>query len=64
MLGNESGSVEALVLLHLGSNAMLIDNSIMNACGVKLDWGAERLSFGRDSNITIPAIHTEKPIRS
>ena len=47
MLGNESGSVEALVLPHLGPNAMLIDNSIMNVFGVKLDWGAERLSFGR-----------------
>ena len=61
-LGNKSLPVEALVLPHLGSDAMLIDNSTIKVFGVKLDWAAERLSF-RDSSITIPAIHT-KIIRS
>ena len=42
---------------------MLIDNSIMKALGAKLDWAAERLSF-EDSNITIPATHMRRPIRS
>ena len=44
-LGTKSLPVEALVLPHLGPDAMLIDNSIIKAFGVKLDWAAERLSF-------------------
>ena len=62
-LGNKSLPVEALVLPHLGPDAMLIDNSIMKAFGAKLDWAAERLSF-KDSNITIPATHMRRPIKS
>ena len=42
---------------------MPADNRIMKALGAKLDRAAERLSF-KDSNITIPATHTRKPIRS
>ena len=55
--------VEALVLPHLGPDAMLLDNSIMKAFGAKLDWAAERLSF-QNNNITIPATHMKKLIRS
>ena len=62
-LSNEYLLVEALVSPHLGPDAMLIDNSIMKAFGAKLDWAAERLSF-QDTNITIPATHTRRPIRS
>ena len=62
-LGNKSLPVEALALPLLGLKAMLIDNSIMKAFEAKLDWAAERLFF-KDSNITIPAIHTRQPIRS
>ena len=62
-LGNKSLQVEALVLLQLGPDAMLIDNSTMKAFGAKLIWAAERLS-SKDSDITIPAIHTKKKIRS
>ena len=62
-LGNKYLPVEALVLFHLGPDAMLIDNSIMKAFEAKLDWAAERLSF-KDSNITIPATHMRRPIRS
>ena len=36
-LGNKYLPVEALVLPHLGPDAMLIDNSIMKAFGAKLD---------------------------
>ena len=36
-LGNKYFPVEALVLPHLGPDAMLIDNSIMKAFGSKLD---------------------------
>ena len=63
ILGNESLPVVALVLPHLGPDAMLIDNSVMKAFGAKLDWAAERLSF-QDSNITIPVIHMRRPIKS
>ena len=42
---------------------MLIDNSIMKAFGTKLDLGDERLSF-QDSNVTIPATHIRRPIKS
>ena len=35
----------------------------MKAFGAKLDWAAERVSF-KDSNITIPATHMRRPIRS
>ena len=62
-LGNEYLPVEALVLLHLVPDAMLIGNSIMKAYGAKLDWAAERFSF-KYSNITIPATHTRESIRS
>ena len=63
-LGNKYLPVEALVLPHLGPDAMLIDNSIMKkAFGAKLDWAAERLSF-RDSNIPIPATHMRRSIQS
>ena len=62
-LGNKSLPVEALVLPHLGPDAMLIDNSIMKAFGAKLDWAAERLSL-KGSNITVPAIHMRRPIKS
>ena len=63
-LGNKSLPVESLVLPHLSAEAMLIDDSIMKEVfGAKLDWAAERLSFS-DSNVTVPAIHTRKPIRS
>ena len=41
---------------------MLIDKIIMKAFGAKMDWAAERLLF-KDSNITIPATHTRRPIR-
>ena len=62
-LGNKYLPVEALVLPHLGLDAVLVDNSIMKAFGAKLDWAAERLSF-KDSDITIPATHMRLPIRS
>ena len=62
-LGNKSLLVEALVLPHLGPDAMLIDDSIMKTLGAKLDWAAERLSF-KDSNITIPVTHMRRPVRS
>ena len=55
--------VKALVLPHLGTDTMLIDKIIMKAFGAKLHWAAERLSF-KDSNITIPATHTRRAIRS
>ena len=42
---------------------MLIDNSIMEAFGARLDWAAERLSF-KNSNSPIPATHTRRSIRS
>ena len=43
---------------------MLIDSSIMKAFGAKkLDW-AEIISFRDSSNITIPAIHANRPVRS
>ena len=58
-LGNESLPVEALVLPHLGSDAMLIANIIIKAFGANLDWAAERLSF-KDNDITIPTIHINK----
>ena len=60
--GNISLPVEALVLPHLQSDAMLFEDSIMKAFGVKLGWAAERLSF-KGSNVTIPATHTRRPIR-
>ena len=60
-LGNKS--LPALVSPHLSPDAMLVGNNIMKAFGVKLDWVAELHSL-RDSNITILAIHTAKPIRS
>ena len=56
-LGSRSLPVETLVLPHLGPDAMLIDTNVMKAFGAKLDWAAERLSL-KDSNITIPEIHT------
>ena len=62
-LGNKYLPVEALVLPHLGPDAMLIDSSIMKAFGAKLDWAAERLSF-KDSDITIPETYMRRPIRS
>ena len=62
VFGDKSLPVEALVLPHLGPDAML-DNSTMKAFGAELDWAAERRSF-KDSNITIPATHTIQPIRS
>ena len=62
-LGDKSLPVEALVIPHSGSDAMLTDNSIMKAFDVKLEWAAEKRSF-RDNNITISAIHTKKPITS
>ena len=62
-LGNKSLPVEALVLPHLKPDAMLIDNSIMKAFGAKSEWAAKRLSF-KDINITIPATHTRRLIRS
>ena len=62
-LGIKYLPVEALVLPHLGPDVMLIDNSIMKAFGAKLDWAAERLSF-KNSNITTPATHMRRPIRS
>ena len=42
---------------------MLIDNSIMKSFRAKLDWAAERLSF-QDSNVTIPATHMRRFLRS
>ena len=62
-LGNKSLPVEALVLPHLGPDAMLIDNSIMKSSRAKLDWAAERLSF-HDSNVTIPATHARRSLES
>ena len=62
-LGNKSLPVEALVLPHLGSDEMLLDNSIMKSFGAKLDWTTERLSF-QDSKQTMPAIHVRRSIRS
>ena len=62
-LGNKPLLVEALVLPYLGSDVMLIDNSIMKSFGAKLDWTAERLSY-QDSKHTIPAIHVRRSIRS
>ena len=44
-LGNKSLPEEALVLPHLGPDAMLIGNSIMKSFRAKLDWAAESLSF-------------------
>ena len=64
MLSNKYLPVEALVSPHLEPDAMLTDyNCIMKAFGAKLDWAAERLSF-KDRNITIPATHMRRPIRS
>ena len=62
-LGNKSLPVEALVLPHLGADAMLIDNSVMKSFRAKLDWAAERLSF-QDTNVTIPATHTGRSLES
>ena len=62
-LGNKYLPVEALVLPHLGPDAMLIDNIIMKAFRAKLDWAAERLSF-QDSNVTIPATHMRRSLKS
>ena len=42
-LGNKSLTVKALVLPHLGPDAILVDNIIMKTFGAKLDWAAERL---------------------
>ena len=50
--------VKTLVLPNLGPDVMLIDNSIMEAFAVKLHWAAERRLF-KDSNTTIPTIHTK-----
>ena len=62
-LGNKSLPVEALVLPHLGPDAVLIDISIMKAFGAKLDWVAERLAH-QDGNDTIPTTHMRRPITS
>ena len=62
-LGNKSLPVEALVLPHLGPDAVLIDISIMKAFGAKLDWVAERLAL-QDGNDTIPTTHMRRPIKS
>ena len=62
-LDNKSLPVEALVLPHLGPDAMLIDNSIIKAFRAKLDWAAESLSF-QDSNVTIPATHMRRSLES
>ena len=62
-LGNKSLPVEALVLPHLGSDAMLIDNRIMKAFGAKMDWVAEHFFF-KDNNFVIPATYTRQLIRS
>ena len=55
--------MEALVLPHLGPDAVLIDMSIMKAFGAKLDWVAERLAL-QDGNDTIPTTHMRRPIKS
>ena len=57
-LGNKLLLIEALVIPHLGIDVILFYNNIMKAFSVKLDWSAEILLF-RDSNISIPAIHTK-----
>ena len=62
-LGNKSLPVEALVLPHLGPDAMLIDNSIIKSFRAKLDWAVERLLF-QDSNVKIPATHTRRSLES
>ena len=62
-LGSKSLPVEALVLPYLGLDVMLIDNSIMKSFGAKLDWATERLYF-QDSNVTIPATHVRRPLKS
>ena len=62
-LGNKYLPMEALVLPHLGPDAMLIDNNIMKAFGAKLYWAAERHSL-KDNNITIPATHMRRPTKS
>ena len=62
-LGNKSLPVEALVLPYLGSDAMLIDNIIMESFRAKLDWATERLPF-QDSNVTIPATHMRRSLES
>ena len=63
-LGNKSLPVEALVVSHLGPDAISIDNSIMKkAFGAKLDWVAERLSI-KNINITISVTHMRRHIRS
>ena len=40
-----------------------IDDIIMEAFRAKLDWAAERLSF-QDSNVTIPATHLRRSLKS
>ena len=58
-LGNKYFPVGALVLTHLGPDAMRIDNSIMEAFGAELD-----RAVSTDSNITISPTYTRQPIRS
>ena len=62
-LGNKSLPVEALVLLHLGPDAMLINNSIMKLFRAKLNWAAGCLSF-QDCNVPIPATHMRRSLES
>ena len=62
-LGNKSLPVKALILLYLGSDVMMVDNSIMKSFGAKLDWTTERLSF-QDGNVTIPATHVRRSLNS
>ena len=61
--GNKYLPVEALVLPHLGSDAILLNSSIMKAFGANLYWAAERLLF-KNGDMTIPATQMKRPIKS
>lgn len=48
--------VEKVVLPHLGSDRMLIDNySILKAFGARLDWKAEMMAFS-NNDVTVSTV--------
>ena len=55
-LGDINLPVEALELPTLGSDIMLLDNTVMGAFGGVFDWSTEHLSF-KTSQVTIKASH-------
>ena len=63
-LGTITHDVEALVVLSLGPDSILLDNSVMSIFGAVLDWENQVSSFPSTGN-SIPAVHrTRHPVSS